>query len=122
VIREFAAAEVVERIKPIVRKAAETVRPVRMIFGSTIEARVSFNRRIAMRDGTSEMGLGGRPEDALHREGPSDPEVGVAVFTTPELESVASLLHHTCHPVHWHPHHDIHSDWSDTISWKMTQW
>ena len=100
-----------EQIKPMIRRAAENVQPVRMVFGSSLEARVSFNRRIAMRDGTSEMGFGGRPDDALYREGPSDPEVGVAVFTTPELKTVAALLHHTCHPVHWNPHHAIHSDW-----------
>ena len=102
---------VMERIKPMMRRAAESVQPVRIIFGSSLEARVSFNRRIAMRDGTSEMGFGGRPDDALYREGPSDPEVGVAVFTTPELKSIAALLHHTCHPVHWSPHLAVHSDW-----------
>jgi hypothetical protein len=58
------------------------------------------------------MGFGSRrPQDALYREGPSDPEVGVALFTTPELKTIAALLHHTCHPVHWNPHHAIHTDW-----------
>lgn len=102
---------VMEKIKPMIRRATEIVQPVRMVFGSSLESRVSFNRRIAMRDGTSEMGLGSRPEQALYREGPSDPEVGVAIFTTPEMKTVAALLHHTCHPVHWNPHHAIHSDW-----------
>jgi len=102
---------VMEKIKPMIRRAVESVRPVRLVFSSALESRVSFNRRIAMRDGTSEMGIAGRPQDALYREGPSDPEVGVALFTTPQLETVAALLHHTCHPVHWNPHHAIHSDW-----------
>jgi hypothetical protein len=100
-----------EKIKPMIREAAASVQPVRMVVGSSLEARVSFNRRIAMRDGTSEMGFGGRPHEALYREGPSDPEVGVAAFTTAGLETVAALLHHTCHPVHWNPHHAVHSDW-----------
>lgn len=102
---------VMELIKPMIRRAAESVEPVRMIFGSALESRLAFNRRIAMRDGTSEMGLAGRPEEALYREGPSDPEVGVAAFTNDYLHTVAVLLHHTCHPVHWHPHHAVHSDW-----------
>ena len=103
---------VMERIKPMIRQATETVQPARLVFGSALEARVSFNRRIAMRDGTSEMGFGSRgPQEALYREGPSDPEVGVAIFTTSELKTVAALLHHTCHPVHWNPHQAIHSDW-----------
>lgn len=100
-----------EKIKPMIREAVGNVQPVRLVFGSTVEGRVSFNRRIAMRDGTSEMGFAGRPHMALYREGPSDPEVGFALFTTPELQTTAALLHHTCHPVHWNPHHAIHSDW-----------
>jgi hypothetical protein len=100
------------KIKPMIRRAVETVQPVRLICSSALESRVSFNRRMAMRDGTSEHGFGNRgPQDALYREGPSDPEVGVALFTTQELKTVAVLLHHTCHPVHWNPHHAIHGDW-----------
>ncbi len=101
-----------DQIKPMIRRAVETVQPVRLIFGSALESRVSFNRRTVMRDGTSEMGFGRRgPQEALYREGPSDPDVGVALFTTTELNTVAALLHHTCHPVHWNPHHAIHGDW-----------
>lgn len=102
---------VMEQIKPMIRQAVSSMKPVRMIFGSALESRVSFNRRIAMRDGTSEMGFGGRPQDALYREGPSDPEVGVAVFTNADLRHQAVLLHHTSHPVHWNPHHAVHGDW-----------
>lgn len=99
------------RIKPMLRNAFEAMCPVHLRFGTALESRVSFNRRIAMRDGTSEMGMGGRPQDALYREGPSDPEVGVALFTTESLDTPAALLHHTCHPVHWQPHDAVHSDW-----------
>jgi len=102
---------IMEKIKPMICQAVENMRPVRLVYGSSLESRVSFNRRIAMRDGSSEMGFAGRKHEALYREGPSDPEVGVAIFTTPELQTVAALLHHTCHPVHWQPHHAIHSDW-----------
>jgi len=100
-----------EKIKPMIRAAMANLQPARLVFGSALESRVSFNRRIAMRDGTSEMGMAGRPHQALYREGPSDPEVGVALFTTPALQTTAALLHHTCHPVHWTPHHAVHSDW-----------
>ena len=100
-----------EKIKPMLREAVESLQPARLLCGSALDSRVSFNRRIAMRDGTSEMGLGPNPQNALYREGPSDPEVGVALFTTPDLTTIAALLHHTCHPVHWNPHTAIHSDW-----------
>jgi len=100
-----------EKLEPMIREAAESVQPARLLFGTALESRVSFNRRIVMRDGTAEMGLGPNPQNALYREGPSDPEVGVALFTTPDLATIAALLHHTCHPVHWNPHTAIHSDW-----------
>ena len=99
------------RIKPMIRQAAENLQPVRLVYATSLEARVSFNRRIVMRDGTAEMGFGGRPQEALYREGPSDPEVGVAIFTTAEQQTIAALLHHSCHPVHWMPHHAVHGDW-----------
>jgi len=99
------------QLKPMIRAAVANVQPVRLLFGSALEPRVAFNRRIVMRDGSAQMGLDTRPHDALHREGPRDPEVGVALFTTPALQTTAALLHHTCHPVHWDPHDSIHSDW-----------
>jgi len=102
---------VMAKLKPMIQEAIDNLQAVRMLFATSLESRVSFNRRVAMRDGTSEMGFAGRPQDALYREGPSDPEVGVATFTTADLTTVAALLHHTCHPVHWNPHHAIHSDW-----------
>jgi len=100
---------VLAKIKPLIAEALAGLQPVRMVFGSAMEARVSFNRRVAYRDGTSEMGV--RKPGALYREGPSDPEVGVALFTTDSLQTLACLLHHTCHPVHWNPHNGIQSDW-----------
>ena len=99
------------KIKPLIRAAVANLQPVQLLFGSSYESRVSFNRRIVLRDGTAQMGLDNRPHAGLYREGPSDPEVGVALFTTPALQTVAALLHHTCHPVHWNPHTSIHSDW-----------
>ena len=99
------------RIEPMIGDAVANLRPVRLLVGTALESRVSFNRRIAMRDGTSEMGLRDRAREALYREGPSDPEVGVALFTDAELHTAAALLHHTCHPVHWMPHRAVHADW-----------
>lgn len=102
---------VLQRLQPAMRQAAASVQPVRLLCATTCDSRVAFNRRIVMRDGSAEMGLGPKPQNALYREGPSDPEVGVALFTTPALATIAALLHHTCHPVHWTPQTAIHSDW-----------
>lgn len=110
-----------EKLKPMIREAVAHLQPVRLLFGSSLEARVSFNRRVVMRDGSAEMGLWSRPYDGLYREGPSDPEVGVALFTTPELKTLALLLHHTSHPVHWNPHTAIHSDWPGAWAREVRQ-
>lgn len=99
-------------IQQAIEQAVATLEPVQVAWGFGLEERVACNRRNVMRDGTAEMGLGGRPaEMVLHVEGPIDPEVGVATFTTTDLRTRAVLLHYTCHPVHWHPHRAIHADW-----------
>jgi neutral ceramidase len=102
---------VFDRLKPIIRAAATEQQPVRLLFGSSVEARCAFNRRTVMRDGTARMCQDELPAEALCREGPMDPEVGFALFANESLQAVAALLHHTCHPVHWEPHTAVHGDW-----------
>ena len=100
------------RIEQAIGAAIAAVEPVNVAWASAIDGRVAFNRRTIMRDGTAAMMLGGRTvEDVLQREGPSDPEVGVATFTAAGSRTVAALLHHTCHPVHWSPERAVHADW-----------
>jgi neutral ceramidase len=103
---------VLGRVEQAIAAAIAAVEPVTVAWAAAIDGRVSFNRRTIMRDGTAAMHLGGRSvEDVLQREGPSDPEVGVATFTADGSRTVAALLHHTCHPVHWTPHRAVHADW-----------
>lgn len=102
----------VERTLEAIGLALERMQPVRVGIASGVENRVAFNRRFVMRDGTSEMGFGGRPPtDVAYNEGPIDPELGVVSFTTESLRPVALLLHHTCHPVHGYPGHYISAGW-----------
>jgi len=103
------------RIQEAVRQACENSQPVLMSYGAGLEDRVAFNRRFVLRDGTAAMGAGpGGMGMISHREGPNDPELGVAVFASEDLKNVAALLHHTCHPVHWNPHTAVHADWPGT--------
>jgi hypothetical protein len=100
------------KIEEAVAAAVAGLEPVSVAWAAAIDGRVAFNRRTIMRDGTAEMLLGPRTvEDVLQREGPSDPEVGVATFTGAAGKPVAALLHHTCHPVHWNPQRTVHADW-----------
>jgi neutral ceramidase len=100
------------KIEAAVAAAVAALEPVSVAWAAAIDGRVAFNRRTIMRDGTAEMHLGPRSiEDVLQREGPSDPEVGVATFTGAAGKPLAALLHHTCHPVHWQPLRTVHADW-----------
>jgi len=101
----------IERIVQAARLAAECLQAVSVGAASGIEARVAFNRRFVMRDGcVSTHPATGSPL-IRYAEGPIDPEVGIVCFTTPELRTVAMLLHHTCHPVHGYPEHWLSSGW-----------
>lgn len=84
-----------------------------------MDSRVAFNRRYVLRDGRAEMGSGGDLRNVLYREGPMDPEVGVACFQTQSLKPIALLLHHTCHPVHAYPLRYITAGWPGAWSSEM---
>ena len=110
----------VDRSLEAIGLALETMQPVRVGIASGVENRVTFNRRFVMRDGTGEMGLGGRsPTDVAYREGPIDPELGVVSFTTESLRPVAFLLHHTCNPVHDYPLRSVSADWPGAWSSRI---
>lgn len=92
--------------------ALSRLEPVTIRTGREIDARVAFNRRFVLRDGTAIAHPWG--EDArqiLYPEGPIDPEVGVMLLQRADGKNVAALLHYTCHPVHGYPHCYISADW-----------
>jgi len=109
---EYAFARVIEAME----LAHAGLQPVRMRVGRGIEGRLAFNRRAVMDDGRVRM-PGPRWEDPLgptyirYLEGPIDPEVGIACFQTESLETVAALLHYTCHPVNVFPKPIVSADW-----------
>lgn len=107
-------------IQQAIATAMSSLQVVDVAWGCGLEGRAAFNRRTVMRDGTAEMGLGGRTIDQVsHIEGPIDPEVGVATFTADDGRILAALLHFTSHPVHWLPHRTIHADWPGAWSDKV---
>jgi hypothetical protein len=111
----------VEHTLEAVKKADAALQPVRMGVDRGMDDRVAVNRRYVLRDGRAEMGHGGDIRNVLHREGPMDPEVGVACFQSETLQPVALLLHHTCHPVHGYPKHFITAGWPGAWAWEMQQ-
>ena len=100
-----------QRVLAAVCKADAARQPATLKAVRGIDGRLSFNRRYIMRDGT----LVFQPErchpDLLGPEGPTDPEVSLAVFENKAGRAIAALLHHTCHPTHGYPMRYISADW-----------
>ncbi len=94
-----------------VRRANDSLQPVRIKAGRGMEGRVAFNRRFVMRNGKVKTHPPICSPDILHVEGPIDPEVGVALLVNEVDEPVAVLLHFTCHPVHGYPQRWVSPDW-----------
>jgi len=109
----------VARILDAVRLADAARAPALLGVDRGMDSRVAFNRRYVLRDGRAEMGSGGDLRNVLHREGPMDPEVGVACFQTRALRPAALLLHHTCHPVHGYPLRYISAGWPGAWASEM---
>lgn len=79
--------------------------------GRGADGRAAFNRRFIMRDGSTKTHPPVCSPDILHCEGPTDPEVGVAVFRNRKGKAIGAILHHTCHPCHGYPERWVHPDW-----------
>ena len=101
-----------EGITLVMQRATERMVPVAVRHARTMDARVAFNRRFILRDGTAvcHPGAQTRPR-ILQAEGPVDPEVGVMVFQTADGSAIAALLQHTCHPCHGGSHNAIMAGW-----------
>ncbi|HUU60581.1 MAG TPA: hypothetical protein VMZ50_13655 [Phycisphaerae bacterium] len=96
--------------------ARASLQPVTVKAGRRADGRVAFNRRFVMRDGTVKTHPPKCDPEILHCEGPTDPEVGVAVFEGASGKAVAAILHHTCHPTHGYPQRWISADWPGSWS------
>ncbi len=102
-----------------VDEAAAALQPVQMSAGRGMNGRVSFNRRFIMRDGTAKTHPGSCDPNILYCEGPIDPEVGVLLLTALDGSPVASLLHHTCHPIYGYPYRFVIGDWPGAWAEQM---
>lgn len=112
---EFAAEKAVNAME----QANAKLEAVTVAAASAIEARVAFNRRFVMRDGSGQTHPKIGDPHIRHVEGPIDPEVGLVAFKNEQEQVVALLLHHTCHPVAGYPQRFISADWPGVWSDEM---
>ena len=115
-----------ERILEAIKKAHDSLEPVRLSVGSGIEGRVQFNRRAITSDGKVRMPGPRWPEPLgptyiRYLEGPIDPEVGVLCVKNESQQIIAQLLHHTCHPVNVFPRQVFSADWPGAWSDQMRE-
>lgn len=92
-------------------EAVAVMQPVKFAVGRGVDGRMAFNRRFVMRDGSAQCHPRRCDPNILHVEGPVDPEVGVMTFTALDGKPVATVLHHTCHPVHGYPERWVTAGW-----------
>lgn len=80
-----------------VRRAAGAVRPVRVAAGRGREDSLSFNRRFFMKDGSVRFNPGKLNPDIVRAAGPTDPDVPVILFESPEAGPVAAYVNFAMH-------------------------
>ena len=81
-------------------KALEGRQEAEVGFNHVFEFDVAHNRRVVMRDGTTKTHGRFSDPDALHVEGPIDPEVAVLAARAPGGELLGAMVNFACHPAH----------------------
>jgi len=121
---------VTARAIEVIGRAVEALQPVQVGAASAVSDRFAFNRRGVMRDGSISMpwpvGRGKQPLgpiDLRYMEGPIDPEVGTFCVRNDEMQVVAMILHHSCHPVNVFgtksSYHAVSADWPGAWAARM---
>ncbi len=81
-------------------EALSRMREAEIGFGGAFEFDVPHNRRVVMRDGTVRTHGTFGDRQALHLEGPIDPEVAVLAARSRKGDMLGVLVNFACHPTH----------------------
>lgn len=88
-----------EQVAGAVDDAARDLKPVEPSFGRVEENRISCNRRVVMKDGSTHTHItDADAPNVVGREGPNDPEVGVLAFAAPGGGIRGTLVNFALHP------------------------
>jgi neutral/alkaline ceramidase-like enzyme len=87
----------VEKVSDAIGRAIGAMVPAELGWGSCFEFGVCYNRRVVMRDGTARTHGTFNDPDALHLEGPVDPEVAVLAVRSAAGEPLGALVNFACH-------------------------
>ncbi len=90
----------IRRVVDAVGDAEAALQDAEIALGSAWEHRLTHNRRVVMRDGTTRTHSGYGHRDALYVEGPLDPEVGVLGARALSGEWLGGIVNFACHATH----------------------
>ena len=86
-----------ELIARSVSLADDSLRPAKVSVGVGREDRLGFNRRFLMKDGTVGWNPGKKNPDIVRPAGPTDPDVPVVYFETPDGRPIATYVNFAMH-------------------------
>ncbi|MCE9534452.1 MAG: hypothetical protein K8T89_25525, partial [Planctomycetes bacterium] len=95
-------ADVDEKTVEVVKKAAETLVPVRIGVGVGQEKRISENRRLMLKSGKEvdvRHAYSMPPDDAVAAVGPIDPQIGILRLDKEDGQTLAVVYNFACHPI-----------------------
>lgn len=110
----------IPRIMDVVEQAVSQLEPVSIACHGMADSRCATNRRFVTRDGWVQS----QPQDmsnVLHVEGPADPEVGLACFKNRDGKNIATVLHHTAHPVSHFGKNWVTASWPGSWAHQMRE-
>jgi hypothetical protein len=91
----------VDKIVLAVGQAMANLQEAQLGMGSCFEVDVAHNRRVVMRDGTVRTHGNFDDPDALHVEGPIDPELAVLAARDTGGRWLGAIVNFACHPTHY---------------------
>jgi len=110
---------VVPRIADSVCAAVHRLQEVRACWGAGSEPEEVFCRRWHLRDGTVQMNPQPGSPDLVRPEGPTDPQVGLLAFETPEGEPVGALVNYALHYVGGTVHDEVSADYFPLVEAEL---
>jgi len=92
-----------EKIVEVFGQAFAGMQEAEVGFGRCVEKRMTSNRRVVMRDGTTKCQQSFANPDTLYVEGPTDPELVVLAARDASGDVMGTLVNYASHPTHYGP-------------------
>lgn len=110
----------IAKVVSVFGEALATSQAAEIGFARSFEFNVAYNRRVLMRDGTTQTHGRFADDNALCFEGPIDPEVAVlAARATGGGKLLGALVNFACHPAHHGPDGALSAGYPGVLAGEM---